>query len=43
MLLKQVNMPNTPKTQRENEASEFRKVLANVRARLRGSGRKLTN
>lgn len=38
-LLKQVNMPE--KVQRENEASAFRRVLANVRARLRGTGRKL--
>ena len=38
-LLRQVNMPE--KVQRENEASAFRKVLANVRERLRRTGRKL--
>ena len=32
-----------PKALVQNEASAFRKILANVRARLRGTGRKLTN
>lgn len=39
-LLKQVNVPE--KIKRENEASAFRRMLAHVRARLRGTGRNLT-
>jgi hypothetical protein len=45
-LLRQANKAqrqfSTVKHPRENEASAFRKLLANVRARLRGTGRNLT-
>jgi hypothetical protein len=42
LLLKRVNESNNNKKQhKENEASAFRRVLANVRARLRGTGKKL--
>lgn len=43
-LLKQAHrQANPPRPVVQNEASAFRKMLANVRARLRGTGRKLTN
>jgi hypothetical protein len=45
-LLRQANKAqrqfSTVKHPRENEASAFRKLLANVRARLRGTGRNLS-